>query len=95
MRRLLLHLNLMSDNVLSCDSTYTFRSTFKFPNRYNIKEADGYGSKENATYWNGMVGLVSREVMKLGRVPLNFKFYHTIILLILVQITKKKQRSSF
>ena len=36
----------------------------EFTNRYDIQEADGYGSQENATYWNGMVGLVSREVIK-------------------------------
>ena len=30
--------------------------------RYDIRVADGYGSKENETHWNGMVGLVSRQV---------------------------------
>ena len=86
------HLNLMSGNVLSCDSTKNVRSIFKFTNRYDIKEADGYGSMENATYWNGMVGLVSREVMKHARVSFNFKFNHKLILLILVQITSRKKK---
>ena len=86
----------MSSNVLSCDSTQKFRSIFKFPNRYNIKEVDGYGSKENATYWNGMVGLVSREVIKTCNTVIEFQWNGIrSILLILFQITKKKQRSSF
>ena len=38
-------------------------SNITYDNRYDIKVADGYGGKENATYWNGMVGLVSRQVI--------------------------------
>ena len=69
-----IHLNTYSTNHKNSlaskhPSTLTANPTNKMTdfetfhiNRYDIEVADGYGSKENQTHWNGMVGLVSRQV---------------------------------
>lgn len=62
-----------------------------FPNlRYDIRVADGYGSKENETHWNGMVGLVSRQVRDI---PGEHHRY-SLTCSKLIKLTSKRKKSN-